>query len=115
MVTSTLSDTAADPSRPFAALSMDERNHLREWRTAARVIDVDAVEDLASRPWPVPITGTVIGVFRQGGTAATWLVIGQNGAWAVADCAMSSVSRSFYSLAEALAAIYPGRADSRLA
>jgi hypothetical protein len=113
VVTSTLSDTAADPSQPFAALSMDERNHLREWRVAARMIDVDAVEDLASRPWPVPITGTVIGVFQAGDEAATWLVIGQNGTWAVADCGMSRVSRSFYSLAEALAAIYPGRSAGR--
>lgn len=76
---------------------------------AARVIGIDAVEDLTVRPWPCPITGIVIGVFQASVTAADWLVIGHNGAWAVAACADGQVSRTLHSLAEALAVIYPGQ------
>ena len=105
---SILQATRPDPRQAFSGLSPDERNHLREWRSAARVIDVDAVEDLASRPWPCLIAGTVIGIFRGGGDAASWLVIGHNGTWAVASCKEGTVSHSVHSLAEALAMIYPG-------
>jgi len=109
VVISSLSEVVADLAQPFGTLSNDERNHLREWQAAARIIGVDAIQDLASRPWPIEIGGTVIGVFQSGDEAASWLVIGQNGSWAVADCTDNQVSSSFYSLAEALASIYPGR------
>jgi hypothetical protein len=69
---------------------------------------IESAEDLTSRPWPCPIAGTVIGVFQAGAAAARWLVIGHNGAWAVACCAENVVSRTFHSLAEALSAICPG-------
>jgi hypothetical protein len=81
---------------------------LREWQSAASKVGIDAVEDLASRPWPCPVAETVIGVFRAGSETAPWLVIGHNGAWAVACCTEGSVSRTLHSLAEALAVIYPG-------
>jgi len=106
---SILQATKPDPAQAFSRLSMDERNHLREWQSAARTIGIDAVEDLGARPWPCPISGTVIGVFLSGGAAASWLVIGHNGTWAVAHCTEGSVSHTFYTLAEALAAIYPAR------
>ena len=48
----------------------------------------------------------MIGVFSRGSDIARWLVIGQDGAWAVADCMEGLVSRVFDSLAEALATIY---------
>ena len=84
---------------------------MREWQATARAIGVDAVEDLTLRPWPCPVAGTVIGVFRSGSEAAPWLVIGHNGAWAVASCVENEVSQTLNSLAEALAVIYPGRRD----
>ncbi len=105
---SILQATQSDRSQAFSGLSLHERDHLREWQAAALTIGIDAVEDLASRPWPYPIAGTVIGVFEVGGAAASWMVIGHNGAWAVASCADETVSQTFDSLAEALAAIYPG-------
>jgi hypothetical protein len=111
---SILQATRSNPSQPFTGLSPDERRHLREWQSAARTIGIDAVEDLAPRPWPCPIADTVIGVFRAGSETAPWLVIGHNGAWAVAHCAEGSVSRTLHSLAEALAVIYPGGAPHLL-
>ena len=93
----------------FSGLGPDERRHLREWQTIARTIGIDAIEDLTSRPWPYPLTGTVIGVFRSGSEAAHWLVISQNGTWAVACCAEGTVSPAMQSLDEALAVIYPGQ------
>ena len=105
---SILQATRSDASQSFSGLSPDERRHLRDWQSAARTAGIDAVEDLASRPWPCPVADTVIGVFRAGLETAPWLVIGHNGAWAVASCAEGSVSRTLHSLAEALAVIYPG-------
>lgn len=110
--TSILQATRSNAAQSFSALSPDERRHLHEWQTAAGVIGIDAVEDLASRPWPCPIADTVIGVFQTGTDAAPWLVIGHNGTWAVACCTEGTVSRTLHSLAEALAVIYPGRAGS---
>jgi hypothetical protein len=71
-------------------------------------IGIDAVEDLTSRPWPRPVLGTVIGVFTRGSKAASWLVVGEEAAWAVACCTKGDVSPALGSLAEALAVIHPG-------
>ncbi len=98
-----------DASQAFAGLSSDERRQLREWQISARAISIDAVEDLTSRPWPSPVAGTVIGVFTAGSEAARWLVVGEQGAWAVACCTQGDVSQALNSLVEALAVIYPGQ------
>ena len=66
------------------------------------------MEDLTTRAWPCPISGSVIGIFRSGVDVARWLVIGQDDAWAVGYCAQGEVSRTLRSLSEALALIYPG-------
>jgi hypothetical protein len=104
----------SDAAQSFNGLSADERRHLREWQALAREVGVDAVEDLTQRPWPCRIDGTVIGVFRSGFEFAGWLVIGHNGAWAVASCSQGEVSRTLNSLAEALAVIYPPRKAERI-
>ena len=97
-----------DASQSFGGLSSDERRHLREWQISARAIGIDAVEDLTSRPWPCLVPGTVIGVFTAGSKAARWLVVGEEGEWAVASCREDNVSGALNSLAEALAVIHPG-------
>ena len=97
-----------DHPRALNRLSDDERRQLLEWQVRARVIRVDAVEDLTSRPWSHPISGCVIGLFQSGSEAARWLVVGQDGAWAVAYCVEGKVSGTLCSLSEALALIYPG-------
>ena len=95
-----------DASQSFVGLSSDERRYLREWRISARAIGIDAVEDLSFRPWPGPIAGIVIGVFAAGSKEARWLVVGEEGAWAVAGCRESDISQPLNSLAEALAVIH---------
>ena len=94
--------------RSFSGLSTEERSHLRAWHAEAKGAGIDGIEDLVARPWPSPPEGTIIGVFCLGSDTARWLVIGQNAAWAVADCSEGTVSPAFQSLAEALATIYPG-------
>jgi hypothetical protein len=79
---------------------------LRRWQAEARSAGIDGVEDLASRPWPCPVDGVVIGVFGHGSDAARWLVIGRNFSWAVAHCVEGTVSPPFDTLQEALATIY---------
>ena len=94
--------------RSFSGLSTEERSHLRKWHAAAKDAGIDGIEDLVARPWPSPPEGAVIGVFCRGSDTARWLVIGQDAAWAVADCSEGTVSPAFQSLAEALATIYSG-------
>lgn len=103
---SILQATRSSTLPSFSGLSTDERSYLRRWQAEARSAGIDGVEDLASRPWPCPVDGVVIGVFGHGAEAAQWLVIGQNCSWAVAHCVEATVSPSFDSLQEALATIY---------
>ena len=98
-----------DAARSFGGLSSDERRDLRVWLISARASGIDAVENLTCRPWPCPVLGIVIGVFTAGSKAARWLVVGEEGAWAVAFCSEGHVSERLNSLAEALAVIHPGQ------
>ena len=95
----------------FGGLSPSERRYLGQWQRAARVVGIDGVEDLIERPWPCAVDGAVIGVFVEGDTAATWLVVKHNGRWAVACCADCTVSPSVESLPEALAELYAPEAE----
>ena len=103
-----LQATRPSALRSFSGLSAEERSHLRAWHADAKSSGIDGIEDLVGRAWPSPPEGTVIGVFCRGSDTARWLVIGQNVAWAVADCVEGTVSQAFQSLAEALATIYSG-------
>jgi hypothetical protein len=58
------------------------------------------------RPWPMPVTAHVIGVFRAGMTMATWLVVGQNDLWTVVSVAEGTVLATRPTLAAALAIIH---------
>jgi|SRR5271166_407686 len=97
----------AAPVPSFEALSATERAYLLDWRQAAQDIGIDAVDDMMLRPWPCPVADVIIGVFRAGDDRAAWLVIGHNGAWAVACCADGTVSPSVETLVEALSLIRP--------
>ena len=108
---SILQGTPSDTTRAFSRLSRVDRQCLDEWLHDARTTGIDSVEDPTSRPWPHPVTGTVIGVFQTGSQSASWLVIGHNGAWVVARCAEGTVSRTCGSLANALAVIHPAQPD----
>ncbi|HEX3990801.1 MAG TPA: hypothetical protein VHX39_06485 [Acetobacteraceae bacterium] len=76
------------------------------WLDTARADGIDATEDLRLRPWPMPVTAQVIGVFRTGMTMATWLVVGQNGLWTVVSVAEGTVLATRPTLAAALAVIH---------
>ncbi len=90
----------------FGALGPTERRYLEQWQRAARLVGIDAVEDLSRRSWPCSVYGTVIGVFFEGDEGATWLVVKHKGQWAVACCADCTVSQSVESLTDALAKLY---------
>jgi hypothetical protein len=87
-------------------LSVEDRRHLLAWLDAARDSGIDATEDLRLRPWPMPVTAQVIGVFRAGMTMATWLVVGQNGLWTVVSVSEGTVLATRPTLAAALAIIH---------
>jgi hypothetical protein len=94
------------PAPEFRALHSEERSYLLEWQTRVRAIGIDAVQDLAPRPWPCPIADTVIGIYKLRDELASWLVVGHAGWWAVSCRDDGSVSQSLGSLADALALVY---------
>ncbi len=102
------------PKSAFPALSAGERVCLEEWQRTVWLCGIDAVEDLAGRPWPCTVAETIIGVFRQGEDQAGWLVVGQAGQWAVATCASGAVSEPVTSLSDALSLVCPIDVDSEL-
>ncbi len=102
------------PKSAFPALSAGERVCLEEWQRTVWLCGIDAVEDLAGRPWPCTVAETIIGVFRQGEDQAGWLVVGQAGQWAVATCASGEVSEPVGSLSDALSLVCPIDVDSEL-
>jgi hypothetical protein len=102
LMKATNSEIACD-DREFGGLSLMERRYLEHWERAARVVGIDAVEDLAQRPWPCSVDGAVIGIFGEADEVATWLVVKHNGRWAIACCADNTVSHPVDSLADALA------------
>jgi hypothetical protein len=111
MLTQTPAPRAATPSSEGTGpasfgLSVEDRRHLLAWLDGAREVGIDATEDLRLRPWPMPVTAQVIGVYRSGLTMATWLVVGQNGLWTVVSVAEGTVLATRPTLAAALAIIH---------
>lgn len=93
------------PNYAFRGLSAVERRALSGWLAAVRSAGIDAAEDLGARPWSAPVADTIIGVFKSGHLLASWLVISQNGSWAVACCADGVVSEACENLSDALAVV----------
>jgi hypothetical protein len=85
---------------------------LLTWLDSARDSGIDATEELRHRPWPVPITGDLIGVFREGERNASWLLIAQNGFWTVVSVAEGQLLATRPTLAEALTVIHRPPAGS---
>jgi hypothetical protein len=111
MLTQNSAPGAATPPSDSAGaasfgLSVEDRRHLLAWLEEARPSGIDATEDLRLRPWPMPVTAQVIGVYRSGLTMATWLVVGQNGLWTVVSVAEGTVLATRPTLAAALAVIH---------
>ena len=100
---------AERPSRAqsFGGLTVAQRRYLLGWNEAARATGIDAVEDLALRPWPDCDADSIIGVFRSGHLLASWLIVGHGGTWAVAHCSDGTVSSSVPTLADALHLVCP--------
>jgi hypothetical protein len=108
-----LSQTFPPPEAAIPAdapgLTAEDRRHLLAWTNAARESGIDVTEDLGLRPWPVPVTAAVIGVFRTREDFASWLVVGQCGLWTVVSVADSAILATSQTLVDALTAIHPMR------
>lgn len=107
--------SSGSPAPASSGLSVEDRRHLLAWLDEARMSGIDATEDLRLRPWPMPITAQVIGVYRSGLTMATWLVVGQNGLWTVVSVAEGTVLATRPTLAAALAIIHSPRPPAPVA
>lgn len=91
----------------FGTLTVSQRRYLHGWHDSARAAGIDAIEDLTNRSWPRCDADTVIGVFESDHLLATWLIVGQAGAWAVACCRDGTVSAPVPTLADALQVVRP--------
>lgn len=112
MLTQTSEQRADTTQAKSTGLTVDERRYMLAWVQSARESGIDATEDLRLRPWPVPITANVIGVFRVGEEMAAWLVVGQGGLWSVVAVAQSRILATEATLAEALEIIHPLPAEA---
>jgi len=102
---------AAASDQAFQGLTDAERRTLGGWANAVQACGIDLVQDLRLRPWRCPTADSVIGVFQSGQKLAAWLVVGQDGRWAVARCADGAVSYAVDSLDAALALVCPPEAS----
>lgn len=101
------SDTTIMPvTQPFVGLSIEERDQLAAWSTAARAKGIEAVEDLGDRPWPVPTEAVILGIYRNGDRFASWLVVGRTGDWALASCTDGAVISAGAAFADVLADVF---------
>jgi hypothetical protein len=96
------------PDRCFSRLPPQDRAALCTWLVAMRVAGIERIEDLGSRIWPAPRAEFILGVFRTSQPLASWLLVGDGGAWVVASCTDGAVSARHASLAAALATLQPG-------
>ncbi|HUN40894.1 MAG TPA: hypothetical protein VMU81_11425 [Acetobacteraceae bacterium] len=103
----------ANPGGAPRGLTQTERRVLDGWIAAAKQGGIETAEDLGFRPWPGHGTETIIGVFKSGHLLASWLVVGQAGAWAVASCSDGAVSPRLRSLADALELVCPQKSALR--
>jgi len=106
---------SGSPGPASLGLSVEDRRHLLAWLDEARISGIDATEDLQLRPWPMPVTAQVIGVYRSGLTMATWLVVGQNGLWTVVSVSEGTVLATRPTLAAALAIIHAPPSPTQVA
>jgi hypothetical protein len=86
-----------------------ERLELARWLAQAATAGIDAVQDLAHRPWLEERVDAILGVFRDGQLHASWLLVCHAGRWSVASCAEDTVSPACASLSEALARVHRAR------
>jgi hypothetical protein len=100
------------PPRKAPGLAVEERRQLLTWLDSARANGIDATEDLRSRAWPVAIGADLIGVFREGETMASWLMVAQDGLWTVVAVVDGGVLATRPTLAEALTIIHRPPAGS---
>jgi hypothetical protein len=94
-------------SAEFPGLSAAERQTLADWRVAAAERGIETVIDLGARPWNVPGTRTVLGVFQRDAERAGWLLVQEDTGWDLIDCTAETVIGSTLSLADALVLIIP--------
>jgi hypothetical protein len=94
------------PESRFPQLRPEDRLAVMAWLDRARGSGVDDLQDLSSRPWGSIRAEHVIGVFRTGDVAASWLLVGHGGTWAVASWPTGAVSARYDTLAAALADLH---------
>lgn len=84
---------------------MAERLVLSAWLGRAETMDIDAVIDLAVRPWDIAGAQAILGVFETAMEHASWLMVRCESRWTLAKCADGSVSTISASLADILGLI----------
>jgi hypothetical protein len=69
---------------PFTGFDAAESQTLADWLQAAKARGIDAVVDLAPRPWCVAGVKAIAGVFERNRPLAAWLIVRCDAGWLLA-------------------------------
>ena len=75
-------------------LDAAEQRALSDWLDQAGSVGIEAVLDLAGRPWNIPGTPAIFGVFECDKDRASWLIVRSYFGWTLARCADGLVSEA---------------------
>jgi hypothetical protein len=79
---------------PFTGFDAAESQSLVDWLATAKARGIDAVIDLAPRPWNVAGVQAIAGVFKRNLPLASWLIVRCDAGWLLTrpDGSVSDVS-----------------------
>jgi hypothetical protein len=97
--------SAMPPAGRFEGLEDTDRQVLERWLAGVSHLGIDAAIDLSSRPWNLPASCVIIGVFKRGAKVASWLLVGDGLGWTLVNCATNDIAGAADTLASALALI----------
>ncbi len=94
-------------SRGMGSTKLDEADVrlLGGWLDHAGTSGIDAVLDLAVRPWNIVGADAILGVFESDKNQASWLIVRGVSGWTVARCSDGFVSDVSICLADILSLI----------
>ena len=86
----------------FKALSDSDRKVLAGWLATAAARGIDAAVDLSNRPWSIPATPVIVGVFEAHNQRASWLAVRLEAEWTLIRCEDGSILEASASLPDVL-------------
>ena len=87
----------------FTKLDIADRQALSDWLDSSS--GIDAVIDLALRPWNIAGASAILGIFEANKNQASWLIVRYRLGWTAARCTDGFISDVLESLVDVLSLI----------